>query len=170
MATTPVSVEDYLNTSASPDCEYVCGLIQERAVPERDHAEWQEMLTRWFGNRERAWDIQVFPELRVQVAPENYRVPDVCLLSGTAPREQIVTYPPLAVFEIPSPTDRMTDVLEKLEDYQQMGIPAIWLIEPKKPTCYVYSSGQLSIATIFRLPGSDFSISMQEIAADADPL
>ncbi len=170
MATTLISVEEYLNTSANPDCEYVHGVIKERAVPERDHAAWQKILVRWFGNRERIWGIQVFPELRVQVAVENYRVPDVTLLSSSAPQEQIVTYPPLAVFEILSPTDRMTDVLEKLADYQQMDIPAIWLIEPKKPTYYLYSSGQLSTAAIFELPGSGFSVSLQEIAADTDSL
>jgi hypothetical protein len=61
--------------------------------------------------------------------------------------------------------DRMTDVLEKLADYQLMGIPAIWLIEPKKPTYYLYSSGQLTPTAIFELPGTDFKVAMSEIAA-----
>ena len=168
MATTQISVEEYLRTSSDPDCEYVHGVIKERAVPERDHAAWQKILTRWFGDREREWGIEVFPELRVQAAPDNYRVPDFTILSRSVPPEQVVTEPPLTVFEILSPTDRMTDVLEKLDDYQQMGIPAIWVIEPKKPTCYLYYSGQLTPATIFELPGSSFSVPMTEIAALID--
>jgi hypothetical protein len=35
MATTQISVEEYLRTSPDPDCEYVHGVIKERAVPER---------------------------------------------------------------------------------------------------------------------------------------
>jgi Uma2 family endonuclease len=168
MATTLISVEEYLNTSARPDCEYVRGVIKERAVGELDHASWQKALIRWFIEHESAWGVRVYPELRVQVATENYRVPDVTVLSGSAPRQQVVLQPPLAVFEILSPGDSMTEMLDRLADYQQMGIPAIWLIEPKKPSCYLYSSGQLTPATIFELPGTAFTVAMSEIAALVD--
>jgi Uma2 family endonuclease len=106
--------------------------------------------------------------LRVQVAADNFRVPDVTILSRSAPREQIVVQSPLAVFEILSPKDSMTDMLERLADYQQMGIAAIWVIEPKKPFYYLYSSGQLTPATIFELPGTSFNVAMSEIAAVID--
>jgi Uma2 family endonuclease len=168
MATTLISVEEYLNTSASPDREYVCGVIKERAVPEYDHAAWQEAILAWFRNHRIEWGIRALPELRVQVASDNYRVPDVTILSRSAPREQVVTRPPLAVFEILSPTDAMTDVLEKLADYQQMGIPAIWLIEPRRSTCYLYSSGQITPTTTFELPGTNLQVPMSEIAALID--
>ena len=163
-----ISVAEYLKTSASPDCEYVRGVIKERAVGELDHASWQDALLHWFRDHKLAWNIRVYPELRVQVAADNYRVPDVTILSRNAPREQIVTQPPLAVFEILSPTDTMTDMLERLADYQEMGIPAIWVIEPKKPSYYLYSSGQLTPATIFELPGTSFNVPMSEIAAVVD--
>ena len=168
MATTQISVEEYLRNTSDPDCEYVHGVIKERAVGELDHASWQDAILQWFREHRLAWNIRVYPELRVQVAAENYRIPDVTVLSRNAPREQVVTEPPLAVFEILSPTDRMTDVLEKLADYQQMGIPAVWLIEPKKPTCYLYSSGQLTPANIFELPGSGHQVAMTEIATLID--
>lgn len=168
MATTLISVEDYLKTSAEPDCEYVRGVIKYRAAAERDHSAWQGALICWFGNRELGWNIRAFPSLRVRVAADEYRVPDVTILSRSAPKEEVVTYPPLAVFEILSPTDKMTDVLEKLAAYRQMGIPAIWLIEPKKPTCFLYSSGQLTPTEIFELPGTSFQVAMSEIAALLD--
>jgi Uma2 family endonuclease len=168
MATILISVEEYRKTSASPDCEYVRGVIKERAVGELDHASWQGALVRWFSEHNTAWNIRVYPELRVQVAADNFRVPDVTILSRNAPREQIVTQAPLAVFEILSPTDTMTDMLERLADYQQMGIPAIWVIEPKKPSYYLYSSGQLTPAITFELPGTSFQVAMSEIASLAD--
>jgi Uma2 family endonuclease len=166
--TTLISVEEYLRTTSDPDCEYVRGVIKERAVGELDHASWQGAIFHWFHEHRLAWNIRVYPELRVQVAPGNYRVPDVTILSRNAPREQIVTHLPLAVFEILSPTDKMTEVLEKLADYQQMGIPAIWVIEPKKPTYYLYSSGQLTPSTTLELPGTGLRVAMSEIAALVD--
>ena len=168
MATTLIPVEDYLKLSTTPDCEYVRGEIKERPVGELDHASWQAALLAWFHDHRESWNIRVYPELRVQVARDNYRVPDVALLSRTAPREQIITQPPLAVFEILSPSDSMTEILDKLADYQQMGIPAIWVIEPKKQVYFRYSSGQLTPSTTFDLPGTAHSVPIAEIAALLD--
>jgi len=163
-----ISVEEYLKTSTDPDCEYVAGVLEERAVGEYDHATWQIILAAYFHAREKELGIISRPELRVQTRPDNFRVPDVTLLSRAAPREQIITHPPLAVFEILSPEDSMTRMLEKLADYEQMGIGAIWVIEPKKQLYYRYRDGQLTPATVFELPGSAFSVPLTEIAALAD--
>ena len=163
-----ISVAEYLRTSSDPDCEYVNGVIEERAVGELDHAAWQKALIRWFGNREREWGVFVYPELRVQVDPTHFRVPDVSLISRQAPREQVVTISPLAVFEILSPEDTMARMLEKLSEYEGMGIGAIWLIEPKKRTYFLYKAGQLLTASTFELPGSSLRVPLSEIAALID--
>ena len=170
MATTAsmMSVEEYLKTTADPDCEYVAGIVEERPVGEYDHATWQIALAGYFLAREKELQILSRPELRVQTGPENFRVPDVTLLSRTAPREQIITHPPLAVFEILSPEDSMTRMLEKLADYERMGIGAIWVIEPKKRLYYRFRDGQLAPATVFELPGSSFKVPLAEIAALVD--
>jgi Uma2 family endonuclease len=111
------------------------------------------------------FDFSGIPQNR---AADNYRIPTEPSSAATRQREQVITVPPLAVFEILSPTDTMSDMMERLADYQQMGIPAIWVIEPKKPTCYLYSSGQLTPVTTFELPGSSHQVSMTEIAALLD--
>ena len=163
-----ISVEEYLKTTADPDCEYVAGVIEERAVGEYDHATWQVILASYFLAREQELGILSRPELRVQTGPDRFRVPDVTLLSRTAPREQVITHPPLAVFEILSPEDTMTRMLEKLADYERMGIAAVWVIEPKKQLYYRYKDGQLAPGAVFELPGSSFSVPLAEIAALAD--
>lgn len=174
MATqTLISIEEYLRTTSDPDCEYVHGVIAERAMPTYDHAAWQKVLIRWFADHEREWNIDVLPELRIRVASDEFRIPDITILSRSAPREQIVTHPPLAVFEILSPSDTMSAMLQKLESYQQMGIPAIWVIDPAVPdpahaASWLYSSGHLTPATLFELPGATFRVSISEIAALLD--
>jgi Uma2 family endonuclease len=163
-----ISVEEYLKTTTDPDCEYVAGVLQERAVGELDHAIWQKALLRWFASHEPQWGIWAYTELRVQTGPDNFRVPDVTLLSRAAPREQIVTHPPLAVFEILSPEDSMIRTLDKLADYERMGIGAIWVIEPKRQLYFHYRNGQLAPGSVFELPGSTFSVPFAEIAALVD--
>ena len=73
-------------------------------------------------------NIRVRPELRVQVGPTRFRVPDVTVLDRNLVNEQIVTVAPLAVFEVLSPEDRVQRLNRKLEDYR-MGIPQIWVID-----------------------------------------
>lgn len=163
-----ISVEEYLRTTSDPDCEYVAGVIEERPVGEYDHATWQTILAAFFTIRQRELGVEARTELRVQVAHNRFRVPDVTILSRTAPREQIITHAPLAVFEILSPEDTMARMLEKLAEYERMGIGAIWLIEPKKQIYYHYRAGQLTPGTVFSLPGTSFTVPFTEIAALAE--
>ncbi len=148
MATTTayVPVEAYLRSSFEPDAEYVDGVIQERAVGELDHAAWQKAIQQWFWRREKEWEIRVFAELRVQVSPTRFRVPDVVVLENTGPlkeMDQVVRTPPVAVFEILSPEDTLPRILEKLSDYEDMGVRGIYVIDPKSGKKYQYETGDL---------------------------
>jgi Uma2 family endonuclease len=163
-----IPVEEYLRMTSEPDCEYVAGVIEERPVGEYDHATWQAILVTFFTTRQEEWGVKARPELRVKVAPNRFRVPDVTVLSRSAPREQIVTHPPVAVFEILSPEDTMSRMLQKLAEYERMGIGAIWVIEPTKQLYYRYLDGQLTPGAIFELPGSSFAVPFVEIAALAE--
>jgi Putative restriction endonuclease len=98
--TTSVPIEVYLRSSYEPDAEYVDGEIERRPMGEFDHSSWQLAILRWFLQHEKEWKIRVRPELRVQVADTRFRVPDVTVLERDLPIEQILTHPPLAVFEI----------------------------------------------------------------------
>ena len=66
----------------------------------------------------------------MQVAPTRFRVPDVTILDFSRPSEQIITHPPITVFEILSPEDTVQRLKRKLDDYTNMGIAQIWVIDP----------------------------------------
>src|ERR1700760_3023782 len=121
--TTHVPVEVYLRSSYEPDAEYVDGKIEERPMGEFDHASWQLAIQAWFWQHEKEWDIRALPSLRVRVAPPRFRGPDVTVLDRSRPIEQIITHPPLAVFEVLSPEDRLQRLKRKLVEYKTMGIP-----------------------------------------------
>ena len=129
--TTHVPVEVYLRSSYEPDAEYVDGKIEERPMGEFDHALWQQAILKWFWQHEKEWNIRAMQELRIQVAATRYRVPDVTVLDRGLPIEQIITHPPLAVFEVLSPEDSLQRLKRRLEDYRAMGIAEIWVIDPQ---------------------------------------
>ncbi len=138
-----VPVEVYLRSCYEPDAEYVDGEIEERPMGEWDHASWQHAIQMWFSQHDKEWGIRVRPELRVRVAATRFRVPAVTVVDRSRPIEQIITQPPIAVFEVLSPEDRMQRMKRKLEDYAAMGIPEIWVIDPQDSTYYRYEKHEL---------------------------
>jgi Uma2 family endonuclease len=108
MATTRrIPAEVCLRSSYEPDADYVDGEIERRPAGEYDHSSSQQAIQKWFWLHEKEWNIRVRPELRVQVAATRFRVPDVTVLDRSQPIEQIITLPPLAVFEVLSPEDTL---------------------------------------------------------------
>jgi Uma2 family endonuclease len=135
---TLVSVEEYLHTSYSPDCEYVDGKILERNLGEQDHSNLQMSLSAFLFNRRRDWGIHVYPEQRVQVRKDRFRVPDICVVLGERPPEQIFIRPPFLCVEILSKEDRMSDVLVKIGDYLAFGVSYVWILDPRTRRAQIY--------------------------------
>lgn len=126
-----IPVEEYLHTSYHPDCDYVDGEVLERNLGERWHSSVQAMITGIFLQHRREWGLVSMPEQRVQVSPARYRVPDVCVVSVSEPFTPILHNPPLLCVEILSPEDRFSRILERVEEYLQMGVPEVWIIDPR---------------------------------------
>jgi Uma2 family endonuclease len=166
MATTSqVPLELYLRSSYEPAAEFVDGHIEERPAAEFDHASWQQAIQLWFVQHAREWNIRVRPSLRVQVTPTNFRVPDVTVFDRDHPIEQILTRPPIAVFEVLSPEDTMPRMLRKLKDYEQMGIPTIIVINTDGPLLYQFRHSSLDLITtpVQQLAGSRCSIHWEKL-------
>jgi Uma2 family endonuclease len=157
-------VEEYLRSSFEPDAEYVDGEIEERAAGEFDHSIWQKAIVFWFEQQARTGQVRVCPELRVRVAQDCFLVPDVTLLDRNRPIEQIITHPPVAVFEILSPADTLKRVMAKCGKYEQMSIRTILVIDPDGPK-YRYAGGRLEPleARAFDLPGCLCRFDLDEI-------
>jgi Uma2 family endonuclease len=126
-----ITVREYLSTSYRPDCDYVDGMVVDRHLGEKDHAKLQRRIVTWFDNRSRELDINVFPEQTVQVSPTRFRVPDVCVVLGEEPDEQIFTEPPFICIEVLSPDDRLAAMKNRVEDFLGMGVPYVWILDPR---------------------------------------
>jgi Uma2 family endonuclease len=75
------------------------------------------------------------------------RVPDAAFVraermpEGQA-RKSFPRLAPDLVVEVLSPSDRASEVVAKLEVYQEAGVPLIWLVDPEKTTITVIASGK----------------------------
>jgi Uma2 family endonuclease len=125
-----IAVEDYLRTSYSPDREYRDGVVLERNVGDKEHSRLQARLAHYLGRRRKQWNIEVYTELRVQVDPEWYPLPDVCVYALPDFEERYPSRPPLLWIEILSQDDLMTEVWKKASDLLQGGVPRVWIIDP----------------------------------------
>ncbi|MEO8724600.1 MAG: Uma2 family endonuclease [Acidobacteriaceae bacterium] len=106
--------------------------------------------------REQEWGVRVFVELRVQASPSRFRVPDVVVVENRGDlrsMDRIVHQPPVAVFEILLPEDTHARLMQKLNDYEAMGIRSIFVIEPDANTGrkYQFESGSLKLAETVRV-------------------
>jgi Uma2 family endonuclease len=136
----PVPVSEYLNTSYRPDCDYLDGELLERNVGERDHSRLHGLVSWYLGNREAQWGILVAMSLRMQISATRFRVPDITVIAGKPPAGPIVTTPPFLCIEILSPSDRLTEMQQRIDDYLSFGVRYVWLINPTTRHAYVYTS------------------------------
>ena len=132
-----VSVDEYLRTSYQPDREYVNGRLVERNVGEYRHSFLQGLLVALLSARARERRFRVFPEQRVQVTNEpRYRIPDVSVKALPHAVTPVLIKPDLAI-EILSPDDQAAEMLVKVGDYLQAGVPQVWIVDPYKQTLVV---------------------------------
>jgi Uma2 family endonuclease len=141
-ATACVPVETYLNTVYRPDRDYVDGRLEKRHVGEFDHSKLQMAIARYIADRGEQFRVAVYPEIRVQVAPDRFRVADLCCVRRR-PMSGIVTEPPVLVIEILSPRDTVPQTEDRIDDYLAMGVPFVWLIDPRNlDRAWIYEPGQ----------------------------
>jgi Uma2 family endonuclease len=137
---TLISVEEYLSTSYDPDMEYVDGVLEQRNVGDWWHSIVQVNVAHHL--RRKYGDIKVLTELRSSTTPTRFRLPDVTV-TLSSPGTSILWEAASLVIEILSKDDRMTRVMERLEEFSTKGVPHIWLFDPRLKKMCVYRSGDL---------------------------
>jgi Uma2 family endonuclease len=140
MATTPavLSLEEYLQTTYKPDCDFVDDHIEERNVGLYHHGRTQALIGAWFVSQEDFWKTVTLLGQRVQVSASRVRIPDVCLIRADTPREQVTQTPQLLCVEVLSPEDRLSRATKVLDDFAAMGVEHLWIIDPRDQVGYIY--------------------------------
>ena len=167
---TLIPVSEYLATTYRPDRDFLDGVLKERNMGEQPHAQLQMILGRIFGNHRHDWAVRVLGDQRVQITPERYRIPDVCVLRSSDPKDPVIRFVPLLCIEILSRGDSLSDLQERVDDYAGLGVQHIWAIDPWKRRGWLASTqGFLQPADgILRIPGTGITISLAELFAELD--
>ena len=137
---TLISVEEYLNTSYSPDMEYVDGVLVEINVGDPIHSFVQGRIIHAL--YQKYPDVIVLPEVRSRTSKTRFRLPDVAV-TLRMPEGRFIREAPYIAIEILSEDDRATRLIEKLKEYAAMGIPNIWVFDPRPKQMFVFDANSL---------------------------
>ncbi len=159
-----ISVDEYLHTSyPDGDREYLDGRIVERNMGEFDHSHWQTRIAFYLVMYYKQYWTGV--ELRVQVKPTRFRIPDVTMIRAAQPGTGILTEPPMLIVEVLSKDDRAGDLQDKIDDYLSFGIPFIWVVNPRTQRGFVYSSEGMRQPVDSVLRAGEVTLPLAEIFA-----
>ncbi len=106
--------------------------------------------------------------------PDTVRAADAAYMSKervahVADLTKFLDVPPELVVEVVSPTDRWSEVEEKVSEYLAVGVLVVWVINPKTRSVHVYrpSSDVLRLVEGDMLSGADvlpgFSVAVKEL-------
>ena len=170
VASATLTMEQYLQTSYSPDVDFVDDHIEERHLGEHDHGRLQGHVFAIFFSHEREWHVRAIQEQRTRVSASKIRIPDVAILRAEAPRDPVAELPPLICIEILSREDRLSRTVHVLADYHAMGVPNIWIIDPAQRVAYTFGNEGLSapVFDVLSVPGTDIRLDLAPLFADLD--
>lgn len=161
-----VTAEQYLHMakgSDRPDVEYVRGEIVERSMPDLVHSGVQKRLIVFLAAMEEAHQLFAFPELRLRLAEDLFRVPDVSVFAEAPPSQLVPDRPPVCVIEIVSRDDRYTELLQKLDEYHRWGVPHVCVVDPWLERLSIYDGSDARQVPELRLPGMDRGITIGDL-------
>src|SRR4051812_36122704 len=150
-----ITPEQYLAAPYEREPEYVRGEILERSLPTKRHSKTQQRLSVLLDR------IGCYPELRMRLAEDIYRIPDIAVFERE-PDGEVPSSPPLLIVEINSPDDRFRELLEKCEEYRAWGVANIWVVEPELKKLHVYQGGLREVVQ-FELPSHDLRITPADL-------
>jgi Uma2 family endonuclease len=167
-----VTLAEYLETVYRPDRDWIDGETNERNMGEQPHSRIQAYLSYLFRSNASKWGVRALPEQRVQTSARHYRIADVCVVRRATPMEPIVRTPPMLCIEILSKDDSLSEILARVEDYLTMGVPTVWVVDPRRRRAYsATASGALQPApTELTVAGTEIRIPIPDIFAELDEM
>lgn len=132
-----MSVEEYLQSSVKPACEYRDGVVTQKPMPTRNHSQTQHRIAVLINAGYPAFEAG--PELTVRVREGSFLVPDVAVQRCDQIQSPYPTEPIALCVEVMSPSDRLSDVIAKAEEYHAWGVPMVWIVDPENRTAWEFS-------------------------------
>lgn len=158
-----LSFDEYLYLEDRDDCEFVNGLLEPRYRGSGQHSRMLSRLIVELGRTEQHTGIRVFPSIDIFTRPTCLRIADLAVTLGCINEERFVT-PPFLCVEILSPEDEMSKVEARLQEFLNMGVPFVWLIDPVTYLAWTYTAaGKVPITDgILQTAGPSLEFTMKK--------
>jgi Uma2 family endonuclease len=160
MATTPkiLTYEEWLTLPEVEGVEEVVnGEIRKMPPNKWNHTRVVEALARQLRARLDPEAITVVTSvfgLVIRREPPTTRVPDIAvfILSNVVEKDGYIHSAPELVVEVLSPANTRSERAEKLQDYESLGVPEVWVVSPEAQTVEVLllQDGRFSTASLLR--------------------
>lgn len=139
-----VSVEEYLEATYDPDCEYIDGRLIQRTPAGEKYKYVKKRLLAYFREYEDACNALPLEDQRICILDttraQQYRIADVCLVTRPHAKVRILRRPPLVAIEILRPYEGTGALLARLSDFLRIGIPHIWAVDVDEASWFTVSN------------------------------
>ncbi|MBY0502989.1 MAG: Uma2 family endonuclease [Bryobacteraceae bacterium] len=136
---TLISAEDYLRLEAKPAFEYQDGALTQKPLPTWKHSLLQARIAQLLMSGRP--QLLAGSELTVRLREGRYLVPDVAAQFRQAIQDPYPSSPlPLCV-EVLSPSDVLSEVVAKGEEYHAWGVSMVWIVDPVLRTAWEFARG-----------------------------
>jgi Uma2 family endonuclease len=171
-STTLIPVSEYLSTTYRPDRDYIDGELRERNLGEQPHSHLQAIFAGIFRENRNTWSVRALTEQRIQISSSHYRVADVCILRRSDPQDPVIHVAPVLCIEILSKGDSLSELQERVDDYQAMGVQNVWVIDPWKRHGYIASTRGFEQPSdgVLSIDGTSVRIALKDVFAELDEM
>ena len=145
-----LTAEEFLDRAEVPNSELIQGQVVEMTPPGMRHGNVQVEIAFLLRAFLKTQDVgRAFVESGVVTArnPDSVRGPDISMYSwsrlpkGTLPHGYATTAPEV-VFEILSPSQRLSELADKANEYLMAGVLAVCVVDPERRSVIVYAENQ----------------------------
>lgn len=143
-----ITGEELLEMGDIGPCELIDGRIVSMSPTNKKHGWLERRLSRSFEDFVQPSQLgEVFVgEVGIYTRrnPDRVRGADIIVISkqrlASDPSAGFFTVAPEVIVEIVSPSDRWSDIRQKIEEYFAIGAEQVWIVEPENRTVLIYRS------------------------------
>ncbi|NPA57861.1 MAG: Uma2 family endonuclease [Aquificae bacterium] len=134
--------------------EIIDGEIKQMAPSGFEHGRYEGFLFSFLWDKLKEKGFVSVGEVGILISKEPLRIrgADVVYVSRKKTEKEpegILEIPPDLIIEIVSPSNTITEMEEKIEDYFSIGVPKIILVDPHTKKVFIYQNGSKEIK-VFR--------------------
>lgn len=146
-----VTAEEFADHPEWGPCELIRGKVVSLSNPKPQHgvlsSEVAGLLRDYVRPRKLGLVFVGDAGLFIERDPDTVRGPDVGFISRERMAQQkslqkYFEFAPELCVEVVSPTDRWTEIVEKVDMFLAMGVLLVWVIDPKLRNAHVYRKGR----------------------------